>query len=182
MWTLTKKILIIGFVLWHAFAVAIYSTPREAEDPFALWARLDLIPIVSPYMLMTSQWQLWNLFSPDPLRRVTFYKVDTWDGSQWNELVTYKPGSFSSWRHSTQFKLFSNMLNEFEKNRAPLAGRFLHLLCAEKGIAPETKIRLQYVYYVIPYHTKRESRAWWNAWEPTFSTYTGFETTCPAQS
>lgn len=181
MWTLTKKILIIGFVLWHAFAVAVYSTPREAQDPIGLWSRLDLIPIVTPYMLSTSQWQLWNLFSPDPLRRVTFYRVETQHEGVWKELVTYKPGSFSIWRHATQFKLYSNMLNEFEQNRAPLAGRFMHLLCAEKGVAAGTPIRLQYIYYVIPFHTQRETYAWWNAWQPQFANYTGFETICPTE-
>lgn len=180
--TLAKQLVIIGFVTWHAFAIAVYSTPREAQDPVGKWMRENLVPRVMPYVLITSQWQLWNLFSPDPLRRVTFYKVDVWDGVEWHEVTTYQPGSFSIWRHATQFKMLGNLLDENAQNRSPLAGRFLHLFCKEKDIPADTRIRLQYVHYTIPYHTERHSRAWWDAWNPEFGVYTGFETACPPQS
>ncbi len=179
MWPRFQKLAIALFVIWHAFAVAVYPIPRDARDPIAMWVKLDLLPIVTPYMLITSQWQLWNLFSPDPLRRVTFYKIEAQSGDTWHEIETIQPGSFSTWRHAVQFKLMSNMLDEFSQNRAPLAGRYLHLKCEEYGLAEGTSVRLTYMYYVIPYHERRESRAWWDAWKPEMNEHIGFTTECP---
>lgn len=173
------KCFIGAFVFWHAFAIAVYATPREAKDPLAAFVKRDMIPLVTPYVQWTSQWQLWNLFSPDPLRRVTFYHVQAEENSMWRDIRTIQPGTYSMWRHATQFKMLSNILGEFESNREAVAGRFMHLICKEDGITSGTPIRLVYEYYVIPYHTKRESIVWWNAWKPQPERYTGFQTTCP---
>lgn len=176
---LSGKTAIILFVLWHTYAVAVYTVPRDAKDRYAQWIIAELIPDVTPYMLQTSQWQLWNLFSPDPLRRVTFYRVQTLDDETWTDVERIEPGHYSVWRHSTRFKMMGNMFDENAQNRGPLARRFLHLACREHGIAPGTNVRLLYEYYVIPYHTARQSRAWWDAWLPTPQQYVGFETLCP---
>lgn len=175
-----KKIGLIVFVIWHMFAVSVYSIPRDAKDMYATWSRQVLLPKVTPYMLITSQWQLWNLFSPDPLRRVTFYRIETETNGDWYELTTIQPGTFSAWRHATWFKLLGNIWNEFDEPKSPLAGRMLHLLCKEHNVQEHTPIRLVYEYYVIPQHQKRESATWWNAWKPQTSSYIGFTTECPA--
>lgn len=176
---LFTQIVIITFFTWHAAAVAIYTVPRDAKDQFAVFTRTYLLPRVTPYMQMTSQWQLWNIFSPDPLRRVTFYRVETMSPeAEWRELFTVQPGYYSIWRHATQFKLMSNMLDEYGKNRAPLAINYLRLKCDEFGIPAGTRIRLRYVVYVVPYHEKRESAEWWNNWKPEAEFRPGFQTIC----
>lgn len=170
---------VILFVLWHSYAVAVYTVPRDARDPLSRWIIAELIPDVTPYMLQTSQWQLWNLFSPDPLRRVTFYHVQRREGTAWTEVDTIDPERYSVWRHATRFKMMGNLLDENAENREPLAHRFLHLTCDEHGLAPGTDVRLVYEFYVIPYHTVRQSRAWWDAWKPGPLRYVGFATACP---
>ncbi len=179
MWSTARKIGLILFVTWHMFSVGVYAVPRISQDKISVAWRMHLLPIVTPYMLMTSQWQLWNIFAPDPLRRVTFYRIETKNDDSWNELITYKPGTLSLWRHATYFKMFSNMLDEESDTLAPIAGRFLHLLCKEHAVASGTPVRLKYIYYIIPYHKKRQSISWWNAWYPEIHSYLGFSTTCP---
>jgi hypothetical protein len=173
------KICLMLFVTWNMFAVGIYAVPREAEDKIAVAWKQVLLPIVSPYVLFTSQWQLWNIFAPDPLRRVTFYRIETQQDGMWKEVTTIKPGSFSIWRHATQFKMLGNILDENSQDRAPIAGRFLHLFCGQEHIASTTPIRLVYVYYIIPYHSQRMPPSWWDTWLPDISSYVGFNTTCP---
>jgi hypothetical protein len=119
------------------------------------------------------------LFSPDPLRRVTTYHVQVKQDAAWNEIRTIEPGTVSLWRHATVFKLLSNIAGEFESNRGPVVGRFLHVICEEDGIASSTPIRLEYEFYIIPYHFRRASIQWWNEWRPRPEKYAGFETTCP---
>lgn len=170
---------IILFVLWHSYAVAVYATPRVAKDPVSKWVIAELIPDVAPYMLQTSQWQLWNLFAPDPLRRVTFYRVQMLENETWKEVETIDADRYSIWRHAVRFKLMSNMLNEFEENREPLATRFLHLKCSEYDLPQGIPVRLVYEYYVIPKHEKRQSLAWWNAWKPDPQSYPKYDTFCP---
>jgi hypothetical protein len=179
--TIIGKCFLVAFVLWHMFAVAIYSTPRDAKDDAAQWIMADLIPIVRPYMMLTSQWQLWNLFAPDPLRRVTSYRFEVKHNNRWRELTTIHTGTYSIWRHSANFKLLGNIIGEFEKNRSPVAGRFMHLLCKEYALPATTQIRLKYVYYIIPKNESPASRAWWDAWEPRPASYVGYTTSCPEQ-
>lgn len=174
--------LLIIFFLWHAFSVVVYTIPREAKDRYATLSHRLFLPVVERYMLITSQWQLWNLFSPDPLRRVTFYRIETAEGKDWRKLFTIEPGTYPPWEHATKFKMLMNTLDEFSNNRAPLAHRFLHLLCEEQSVAPETPIRLVYEFYTIPYHTQLMSRAWWESWKPDIDSYVGFTTRCPQTS
>jgi hypothetical protein len=173
------KIILIFFLLWHMFAVAVYSIPRDAKDVFAQWSRIDLLPRVTPYMLITSQWQLWNIFAPDPLRRVTTYRIDIRTTEGWTTLTTVGPGSFSIFRHATHMKLLGNTLDEFKDNRAPIAGRYLHLLCAGHALPAGTPIRLFYDVYVIPFLTEPQTAGWWRMWKPEHSSSLGFTTTCP---
>jgi hypothetical protein len=173
------RLVLVLVLIWHMFSVAFYSIPRDAEDVFSKWTRLDVLPLISPYMYATSQWQLWNIFAPDPLRRVTSYRIEVKEDAQWKELITIGPDTFSVFRHATQMKLMGNILDEFKDNRAPLAGRFLHLLCTKHGVASDTAIRLMYTYYVLPQPAEPQSAAWWRAWQPRPESYPGFTTTCP---
>lgn len=173
------KIIIVAFVVWHMFAVAFYSIPREAKDAFSQWTRADILPMISPYMYITSQWQLWNIFSPDPLRRVTTYRMEVRESNTWRELVTIGPDSYSFFRHATRMKLMGNMLDEFADNRRPIAGRYLMLLCEEHGIEAGTPVRLHYDAYVLPLLTKPETPQWWSTWQRAYESRVGFTITCP---
>jgi hypothetical protein len=161
------------------FAVAVYSTPRDSKSDVATLAKAKLIPFVTSYMYLTSQWQLWDIFAPDPLRRVTTYRIDIQDESGWRELETFGPHGYSFFDHAVYIKLTNNLLSEFEDNRGPFAGRFMHLVCAEHGITSGTRVRLVYQIYVLPYLTEPQTMQWWAAWEPEISERIGFTTSCP---
>ncbi len=172
------RLLIALFVLWHAFAVAIYSIPRDARDPFATLGMRTLLPIVTPYMLVTSQWQLWNVFAPDPQRRVTFYHIQVQREGRWERLLTLNDDTYSLWRHATQFKMLGNVLVEHNKSKEPLTQSYLQYICRQHGIPTGTPILLAYEYYLLPYHQKPRGATWWKQWEPQRETYAGLTTTC----
>ena len=173
------RLAVVGFVLWHAFAVLVYSVPRVAADPISTWTRRHLVPVVGPYMFLTSQWQLWDMFAPDPTRLVSAYRIEVEAGDRWRELTTVEPGTYSIWRHAARFKLFGNVLRDGVPVNRPAAERFLQLICAERNVPAGTAIRLTYLHYLIPAHARRESRAWWRAWRPLPVLRPATRTSCP---
>lgn len=176
-----SKALIITFSLWHMGAVGIYALPGDAKDGISTWIKQHLGGSVSPYILAMSQWQQWNLFSPDPLRRVTEYAIETSDrGAPWQELIILRPGSFPWWRHAAQFKMLGSLL-EWDAKRDEIVERFLQLQCQEHQLHTGTSIRLVYRYYIVPQHTRTASVAWWWNWVPEVTASPGLTTTCKGQ-
>ena len=171
------KPLIIAFCLWHTAAVGIYALPGDAKDTVSTWVKGHLTRYVSPYILVTSQWQQWNLFSPDPLRRVSEYTLETQREGEWELLTTLKPGSFPWWRHAAQFKMLGSLL-EWDAKRDEVVDRFLQLACREHSLQPGTPIRLVYRFYVIPAHERLASVSWWWNWQPEVTVSPGLSTTC----
>lgn len=175
------KLCIAAFVIWHAFSVAIYTIPRESKDAFSIKIREKLIPIVAPYMFTTSQWQLWNLFAPDPLRRVTFYKLEIMRNGEWIEHELIQPGSYSVWRHATRFKMMGNTFDEFSENVMDLSIRYLQRTCEKNNMPDGTPIRMRYIVYVIPKNERPMPLSWWKQWSPKIETQDGPSTTCLSQ-
>ncbi len=171
---------IVAFSIWHMFCVLVFSLPREAQDPVSRWSRTHLVPLTTPYMWMTSQWQLWNLFAPEPMRRVTYYTVDRFDQGTWKHIVTLNPSSFPWWRRHTQYKLFVNAVEEWNKTNRPVGERVIQQVCVTEKLPPHTALRLTYTYTIIPQIMKPETSAWWNVWRPEWFSHTAFITRCPS--
>lgn len=79
-----KQSLLMIFCLWHMFAVLVASIPPDtakAIDDF----RRTFLTLVQPYLMLTGQEQGWPLFAPDPVRRVSTYHLDVFDGGAWTE-------------------------------------------------------------------------------------------------
>ncbi|OGJ58909.1 hypothetical protein A2635_01790 [Candidatus Peribacteria bacterium RIFCSPHIGHO2_01_FULL_51_9] len=166
---------IILFCLWHMAAIFVYSIPNETK----MKQMLRSAEFFSrPYILLTSQWQLWNLFSPDPLRRVSEYQIEIFEQNRWNSLTTLRPGSFPWWKHAAQFKLIDRIL-ESEQNLIPLQERYLSHLCRTYNIPPQTLIRFTYTYYVIPNTRDILDTAWWKSWSPSWESIGGITIVCP---
>lgn len=174
------KCFIVAFCLWHMCAVLIYTVPRIAEDPFATLAKERLIPRITPYLLVTSQWQLWDLFSPDPMRRITVYDIQAKQNGIWTTVEHIAPGSYPWWEHAARFKLLLNTLDEFNV-RKEVRLKFLQLQCRDHALVADTPIRLQMTYYVIPI-PQRGERTWWKKPLPSMKTYTAIDTLCPPRS
>jgi hypothetical protein len=172
---------IILFCLWHMTAVFIHALPHLSDNPAILWIRTNALPIVRPYMLITSQWQQWNLFSPDPLRRVSSYRIEWNDNGLWH-LVNEQPGSLPWWRRAPRVKIL-NRLFENNRRRTPLQERFVRTIACDPNVIPmrSAHLRLFSDTYVIPSDRRSLlSFYWWKKiWKPDIKTLLRFETICP---
>jgi hypothetical protein len=174
------QVLIVLFCLWHMSAVLIYCIPREATDRFAVGSRI-LLPFVTPYMLTTSQWQLWDLFAPDPLNGITRYRIDVYEKGEWRPLTTLQTGSFEWWRHANYFKLFVNVFGTSGAVVEPAKELLVtHFGCDAYHLAPGTIVHLVYEEAVIPRGLAPRSRAWWSNWKPNWVTTNGPTIKCTA--
>lgn len=168
------KIVIAVFCMWHMAAVGIYSLYTVEGYPVLEWleSKRDTI---KPYVLITSQWQRWNLFSPDPLRRVIEMRIEQLVESQWEEAWAMHPKNVSYWQRAPELKILRRM--EGEDNTA-LQDVYVKRICKQKGIPVGTSVRLTKRWYVIPKHDKTHSTAWWNAWKPVWNETVLIETLC----
>lgn len=170
---------IVLFCLWHMFAVGLTSIPRSAEDSFSKATR-HLLPAVTPYLQTTSQWQLWDLFAPDPLRRVTLYRIEEQKDGEWTERITIKPGTYSVFRHAVMFKYFINILNNRDDTVQAAQARFLDMQCRTLGIADGTPVRLVLYATILPWLEKPVSREHWKTWIPSMERTIETGTICPS--
>lgn len=158
------------FVLWHMAAIGIYALPTAANDPLSAWVREHGRDVVTPYVQLTSQWQQWNLFSPDPLRRITRYRVTTDDTDMLIDDATY-----NGFRHAVRFKLYDQALRDAPALQ-PLHIAAARMLCTELKIAVGTPMAIWSETAVLP--TARDRSAW-EQWQPTFDPLLLLRTSCP---
>ena len=120
------QIFIGVFFVLHVTAIGLYAIPMNTQDTTAKFLRDTVLQPFIPYILSTSQWQQWNLFSPDPLRRVTRYYIQQkTEDDRWATLASFTPETYSLWRHANHFKLFIDMLEvDQDTYRAPIAAHF----------------------------------------------------------
>lgn len=174
------KSLLVAGCLWHMAAIAIYATPYAGDnDP--LQPVHDLARYVTPYLLITSQWQQWNLFSPDPLRRVTSYVIEGQvRGGTWKAFRDLHAGAFPWWRHAAQFKMLGSILdgNTRSELQHRMAEQYLQLECDRLELPDGMPLRLLYRTYVIPATDETMPVAWWQDFTPEETTEIGHETAC----
>ena len=167
--TVFAKIGIALFCLWHMFAVAVYSLPLDAKDPLTTSARDHLRPVVMPYLFSLSQWQQWNLFSPDPLRRVTTYVLQTHtkDSSMWQDFAVIGRNTVPWSSLSRELKLLGNV--EDKKDYEPVRKALLQTYCRTLNLPTGTPVRLVYERYVLPQPPAPESQEFWQSYVPQVS-------------
>lgn len=172
---------IVLFVLWHMVAVATFSLPTAAQDAVTTWARTKTVPHVTPYLMVTSQWQQWNLFSPDPLRRIVLYRIEIQNAEgTWAYATSITPATYGIWRNATHFKILSQTLAEDRNDLLPLREHVAQILCREFDLPPERPMRIWYEVAIVPYVLPSHSWSWWSAWTPTYEPILAIETTCPS--
>ncbi len=177
---LCAKVGIVLFVIGHLCAVALYSIPHASRDPISQALRNNILPRVMPYVLVISQWQQWNLFSPNPLRRVIFYRLDRQiENDEWETVATIDDRAYGVWRHATRFKLFGQVFEEERDDLLPIREQAVRVLCREWAIEPGTRVRVWHLISVVPYIDPTPSREWWDKWTPTYEPSLAIETTCP---
>jgi hypothetical protein len=174
---LCGRTIIAVFFVWHATAIGVYALPWVATDTVTTSIKKSVGPYVHPYVLWTSQWQQWNLFSPDPLRRVSQYTIHEKRGDEWVRIETIRPGTYSIWRHAARFKIMSAILESDEPSEA-FVQNFLRRYCLEKGLAPDATVKVTYQTYILPKPDEPHSLTWWWYWEPIVNSYEGFSADC----
>lgn len=176
---LCRDTAIVLFVLWHMAAVAVYALPENSPFPHVEATKQRLLPYVRGYMLLTSQWQQWNMFSPDPLRIVTTYDVAAMEDSGiWRNLYDLQPGTFSIWRHAPIFKFIGTVFDNAGDMEMQVIERYLQLACQDSRLEPGTPIRIRSIRYTIPQPWKPASIAHWREWRPEPEVATLRETAC----
>jgi len=172
-----REPLIALFVLWHGFAIGTYTIPLDAHDPFSEGFRRTFLPLVRPYILLTSQWQQWNLFAPDPLRSVVTYEVQKRTALGWETLEKIEPGTYPWWRHAAQFKVFERILEARSEKKEPLRRHFVSQYCTD-GMQG-TVLRLLYRTYVIPKLQRPVPSSFWHTWKREIEEVPDVTIRCP---
>jgi hypothetical protein len=120
--------LLIAFLIWHMFAVCVYLLPANAQNQ-------SIRQWTAPYILLFSQWQKWDIFSPNPVRRMSDYRIDRQTFSGWE---TVKEMTFDSLPWTTRAKQLK-MLGRMEETWEELIPMYLLVEC--DGY-PEATLRL----------------------------------------
>lgn len=112
--TRTRQALIVAFCLWHMTAVVLYVVPRSLKNRFPQIGAVRAL--TDPYVLLMSQWQQWNIFSPDPLRRVSVFHVEsTLNGVVGPRIVDSE--RLSPWRRAKELKVLYRLEEEWQSAR-----------------------------------------------------------------
>lgn len=162
---IVAKILVVAFCLWHIAAIGVYSLYDVQGHPVLEWFDKQR-KIFRPYILTTSQWQRWNLFSPDPLRRVIEFKIDLYDEKdrQWHEISEVSAATVPFYDRATELKTIRRL--EDEDHYAPLRERYLRDFCRTLDLPLGATLRLRRRFYVIPKMETSWTPAMWAQWQP----------------
>lgn len=154
------------------------SKPIEKQYEFKKRWQRTIRRKVRPYLLITGQWQRWNLFSPDPLRRNSTYLMDVEVGEdEWRTFKIITPNKVQWWRRAFTLKTMRRL--EQEDKHGPIRDRFLQLHCMLEGIRPGRKVRMRKKYFVLEKTPALSDPEYWAEWEPEWKEKPFGEATCP---
>lgn len=160
--------LIIFFCVFHIAAITLYALPDVDPGFASAQVRQAFLPLIQPYLFTTSQWQQWNLFSPDPTQRVTNYTVEARTGPAWTEIALIAPDALPRWRMADEMKLIGTL--ESNSHRA-LRVPYLEQYCSTLRLPTRTPLRMLSHFAII----SREHPMTPQDWLTTLYA----ETTCP---
>lgn len=168
------------FFCWHVIAVGLYAIPTDTKDEAARFARFTLVKPFAPYIRITSQWQQWNLFSPDPLRRVPRYVVEVLERGQWKQVRMLDPTEQPWWSRSTHVKAFLGLLEtDSGTYHYALNEQFVRSQCSLLNLKRRTPVRITTLTYVIPKPATLFAALKPMSWPPTLSATSTPTLLCP---
>lgn len=134
-------ILTICFCLWHMFAVAVYLLPADSLEPMKTMRGLSV-----PYVLALSQWQKWDIFSPNPLRRNSVYIVERDAGDRFETAMIMDFQHLAWYERAKELKVLGRLQDSWKK----LASQYLLSLCPRIPDSSGTQIRLLVSTSILP--------------------------------
>ena len=176
-----RNIIIPAFCLWHMFAIAVYAIPTVAQDQVALFIKKNIQPVVIPYLLATSQWQQWNLFSPDPMRRVSTYTLVADIAGERRAVHAVTPTSSRWWQ--TQDDITSiRRFEEVGESALPILERFTAEYCRPLNLPLGTPLRFVISSAELPRVGPSDADDWWKNWQPQWTnSYEWPTVNCPSE-
>lgn len=166
---------IVLFCLFHMTAVASYSISANWQITPLTYMREHTLPFIRGYLMATSQWQQWNLFSPDPLRRVSRYRV-VWQENEVDASSSWLDEGFPYHRKANITKTLRRLE---EQPGSPILLQFLALACRERSLPQGTNVSLERSYYILPFPTKPLRIAEWRNFQPEWTMDSLAERPCP---
>ncbi|MBP9773023.1 MAG: hypothetical protein KBD00_00150 [Candidatus Peribacteraceae bacterium] len=156
-------IIIPLFCLWQIIAIAVYLIPSSATLPLMNKVITPIKTFTSSYVLITSQWQIWDIFSPNPLRRVSLHSIDTRlvDG-RWQTIRPLDPQSIPWPIRVKELKILGRLEEDGWRNAVP---SYLAARCTMEQLS-DIDIRLHVVRYVIPLPAEVRAFGGWQNWQP----------------
>jgi hypothetical protein len=148
-----REFFVVVFCLWHMAAVGLYLFHGNAPK-----ALLKAKELTRPYVLLTSQWQKWDIFSPDPIRRVSVFQIQTNAPTFRNtQNGTPDSGGFVStfslsrtdiplWQRAKELKILSRLREDWKR----LVPNYLYGYCASLPGTEGHDLRLVAHEYVLP--------------------------------
>ncbi len=134
-------LLIVSFCLWHMFSVAAYLLPASGDNAFNAVRQLSV-----PYVLALSQWQKWDIFSPNPLRRNSVYYIERNAGDRYETAMVIDFSHLSWHERAKELKVLGRLQDSWKA----LLPNYLLSLCPRIPSGPGTDVRLLVRNTVLP--------------------------------
>lgn len=128
------------FCAWHMLAVSLYLMPETD-------ATRALKNLTSPYVLLLSQWQQWNIFSPDPLRTSTAYRIEIKKDGKWEAVQVIDYAHLHWYERAKELKVLERLETNDWKMLMP---SYLTSLCPSLPDAHGKMIRLIAASFELP--------------------------------
>jgi hypothetical protein len=174
------------------FAIAAYSIPESVNDRIGGWAETLHISkaaatdglwklrwkITGPYVLRTSQWQQWNMFSPDPIRIVLTMQIEQKIGTSWRVIRIVNSKRTPWWNYAREVKILYTI--GVDDRYKPARQALLASECVSQNLPPRAKIRLVLQKYILPYQETVLPAEYWKTFVPEISREVDSEFICPA--
>lgn len=129
------RALIVLFCVFHMAAVALYAIPART-----LRIDLRLRAIIEPYIFTVSQWQGWDLFSPNPLENQSFRIEERAEG-YWKTSIALSHANLGWWRSVQELKIVTRLAGMGDR-ADPILDEYIAAFCPALNLEPGRYIRL----------------------------------------
>lgn len=173
------EVCIMLFCVFHVWSVFSFSAPSSLMKTVPLVQKVrDMTSYyVDPYLRLTSQWQSWNLFAPNPLRRVVNFSIIRTDGPTPLLVEDISPESLEWYRASVELKTVRR-LEKKSKDQIALREAYLQDACRRYQLDTSATLQLMISRHIVPHHTETKSFWWWRDWQPRWSQYADVSVQC----